>query len=188
MQFISKNKTIIFFLFNLVLVALLIMLSFPLYKFFFNNPDYNELTQLNDNKYVKDSKILNLNSNSIKIIDRKMKVKFIAEVEETLEWNFVPLQEIEEIKVGKSYIIKYEGKNLSNKTITATADFNALPEKILPYLIKTECFCFIEQTLEPGQSQIFSMVFFLDSALDEDSNLNDLKDLSFTYKFSKFQG
>ena len=117
-----------------------------------------------------------------------LKVKFIAEVEETLEWNFVPLQEIEEIKVGKSYIIKYEGKNLSNKTITATADFNALPEKILPYLIKTECFCFIEQTLEPGQSQIFSMVFFLDSALDEDSNLNDLKDLSFTYKFSKFQG
>ena len=90
------------------------------------------------------------------------------------------------IKVGQNNIIKYEGKNLSNKTITVTADFFALPDIILPYLIKTECFCFKEQTLKPGESQIFSMVFFLDPSLDQDSDLDNLKELTLTYKFSEF--
>ena len=83
--------------------------------------------------------------------------------------------------------MKYEGKNLSDKTITATADFIALPEVIIPYLIKTECFCFIEQTLLPGESQIFTMVFFLDSSLDLDKDLDNIKDLVFTYRFSEYK-
>ena len=79
-------------------------------------------------------------------------------------------------------------KNLSHNTITGTADFFALPEKILPYLIKTECFCFTKQILKPGESQIFSMVFFLDSSLDQDSNLSDINDLVVTYRFFELKG
>ena len=77
--------------------------------------------------------------------------------------------------------------DLSNKSITVTADFTALPEKIIPYLIKTECFCFTEQTLKPGESQLFTMVFFLDPSLDSDKELNDITDLVFTYKLSEYK-
>ena len=63
------------------------------------------------------------------------------------------------------------GKIYLTRTITSTANFVASPESILPYLVKIECFCFIEQTLEPGESKIFTMVFFLDPALDSDSKL-----------------
>ena len=84
-------------------------------------------------------------------------------------------------------VIRQNVKNLSDRTITSTADFTVSPESVYPYLIKTECFCFIEQTLEPGESKIFSMVFFLDPSLDSDSNLNNLKELVFTYKFSEYK-
>ena len=84
-------------------------------------------------------------------------------------------------------IVKFEGTNISGKTITATADFVADPENISPYLIKTECFCFTEQTLESGESQIFTMVFYIDPSLDSDWYFDDLKELVFTYEFSEYK-
>ena len=76
------------------------------------------------------------------------------------------------------YIIEYEGKNVSNKTITSTANFIAEPEAFQAYLVKTECFCFTEQTLKSGESQIFTMVFFVDPSMDSVEKLKDLDDLN----------
>jgi len=183
-----KNKTTMFFVFNIVLLTVLIVLSFPLYKFLTFIAGNDKVSQLSDNEYVKDSTVIISNSKSIEVIDRKMKIKFIAEVDGSLNWNFQALQENLEVKVGENKVVKFEGKNLSKNTITGTAEFFALPEKILPYLIKTECFCFTKQTLKPGESQIFSMVFFLDPSLDQDNNLDSLKELTLTYKFFEFLG
>ena len=97
------------------------------------------------------------------------------------------MQEVVNVKIGENKIIRYEGKNLSNKTLVSTANFNVSPEIILPYLIKTECFCFTEQTLLPGESKIFTMVFFLDPSMDSDINLDNLKELVFTYEFSEYK-
>ena len=84
-------------------------------------------------------------------------------------------------------MVSYEGKNLSDRIITSTANFIVSPESIYPYLVKTECFCFTEQTLKPGESKIFTMVFYLDPSLDSDSNLDNLKELVFTYEFSEYK-
>ena len=104
-----------------------------------------------------------------------------------LQWDFSPLEDSINLKLGDSIVVKYEGKNLSYKTITSTANFIASPESVYPYLIKTECFCFQEQTLIPGESKIFTMVFFLDPSLDSDDNLSNLKELVFTYEFSEYK-
>ena len=69
----------------------------------------------------------------------------------------------------------------------ATANFFVNPEAAQVYLIKTECFCFTEQTLKPGESQIFTMIFYVDPSLDSDWYFNDLKDLVFTYEFSEYK-
>ena len=188
MRFIIKNKTTTFFAFNIILLIVLVVLSFPLYKFLTFIAENNKVNQLSDNEYVKDSSVITSNSESIEVIDRKMKITFVAEVDDLLNWKFQALQKNLEVKVGENQVVKFEGKNLSHNTITGTADFFALPEEILPYLIKTECFCFTKQILKPGESQIFSMVFFLDPSLDQDSDLDNLKELTLTYKFSEFLG
>ena len=184
-NFISKNKTTTFFIFNIILIFLLLALSFPLYKIFSHITGYNNINKLSDNEYVKDSVILDSNQNASIILDRNMKIKFNAEVDSGLNWEFRVQERNAVIKIGENKIVKFEGTNLSNKTITSTADFSVNPEAIFPYLIKIECFCFTAQTLKPGESQIFSLIFYLDSSLDYDSRLDNLKEIEFTYKFSE---
>ena len=115
---IKKNKFIIFYIVNVILLIVILTLSFPLYKFL---SQYSEKSKLNDNEFVINSVTINPNIKSLKIIDRTMQIKFVAKVDKLLEWEFKPLQERINIKVGENRTISYEGRNLSNKTIISTA-------------------------------------------------------------------
>jgi len=175
----KNNKFVLIYISSILILVLILMSSIPFFNILKKFTSY-------DNDFVKNQVIINPDAKSPKVIDRVMNVQFIAEVDNSINWKFNSLQKNLKIKVGQNNIIKYEGKNLSNKTITVTADFFALPDIILPYLIKTECFCFKEQTLKPGESQIFTMVFFLDPSLDLDKELDDITDLVFTYSLTEY--
>ena len=176
----KKNKFVIFYIFNIILLLIVLLLAIPASKF---------LSKINlaDNEFVTGQAVINPNAKSPKVIDRTMAIKFIAEVDSLLEWDFKALQDTINVKIGENKIISYEGKNLSDRIITSTADFVVSPEFIYPYLVKTECFCFTKQTLKPGESKIFTMVFYLDPSLDSDGNLDNLKELVFTYEFSEYK-
>ena len=177
---IKKNKLIIFSIFNALLVVLIIALIIP-----FSN--YLKKINLEDNEFVKNQKIINPEVKTPEIINRSVNIKLFAKVDKTLNWEFKPLEKNINVKIGENKIIKYWGKNLSNKTITSTADFEVKPEAFQAYLIKSECFCFKEQTLESGESQIFTMVFYIDPSIDSDWYFDNLKELSFTYEFSEYK-
>ena len=176
----KKNKFVIFYIFNIVLLLIVLLLAIPASKF---------LSKINlaDNEFVTGQAVINPNAKSPKVIDRTMEINLIAEVDSLLEWDFKVLQDTINVKIGENKIISYKGKNLSDRIITSTAYFVVSPESIYPYLVKTECFCFTEQTLQPGESKIFTMVFYLDPSLDSDSNLDKLKELVFTYEFSEYK-
>ena len=176
---LKKNKFIILYIVSILLLVIILIVSVPITK-------YSKKIILKNNQFVTNQVIINSKAKSSKIINRTMNIRLNAVVDNALPWDFQVLQNVIELKVGQNTIVKYEGKNISNKTITATADFIVDPKKITPYIIKTECFCFIEQTLAPGESQIFTMVFFLDSSLDSDKDLDNIKDLVFTYRFSEY--
>jgi len=176
----KKNKFIIFFTFNIFLLFIILLLAIPASEFL-------SKINLDDNEFVSEQVIINSNSKPPIIIDRIMEIKFIAQVDSLLEWKFKALEDNVRIKIGENKIVNYEGKNLSNRSITSTANFVVSPESISPYLVKTECFCFTEQTLKPGETKIFTMVFYLDPSLNSDNNLNDLKELVFTYEFSEYK-
>ena len=176
----KKNKFVIFYIFNIILLLIVLLLAIPASKF---------LSKINlaDNEFVTGQAVINPNAKSPKVIDRTMEIKLVAEVDSLLEWDFKVLQDAISVKIGENKTISYKGKNLSGRTITSTANFVISPESIYPYLIKTECFCFTEQTLKPEESKIFTMVFYLDPSLDSDRNLDNLKELVFTYEFSEYK-
>jgi cytochrome c oxidase assembly protein Cox11 len=176
----KKNKFFILLIVNFFLLLIIILLAIPTSKFL-------RTINLDDNEFVKGQKVINPEAIPPQIIDRTMSINFVAEVDNALGWKFKALNENINLKIGQNQTIMYEGKNLSDRTITATANFFASPKAILPYLIKTECFCFTEQTLKPGETQIFTMVFYIDPALDTDWYFKDLKELVFTYKFSEYK-
>jgi len=175
-----KKKFFIIIAINIFLILFIFLLSIPAYK-------YLSKDSVEDNEFVKGQVIINPEAKSPAILDRKLNIKFIAKIDESLNWEFEPLQENIKVKIGENIIIKYRGKNLSNKTITSTANFFVEPEAVQVYLIKTECFCFTEQTLNSGESQIFTMVFYIDPSLDSDWYFDDLEDLVFTYEFSEYK-
>ena len=176
----KKKRFLIFFVFNTVLLIVILLLIIPL-------SNYLNRIKLTDNEFVSNQIIINPEAKSPKVLERKIKIKLLAKVDDSLNWEFSPLDEIINVKIGENNIVKYFGKNLSGKTITSTANFIIEPDAVQAYLVKTECFCFTEQTLKSGESKIFTMVFYIDPSLDSDWYFDDLKELVFTYEFSEYK-
>ena len=67
--------------------------------------------------------------------------------------------------------------------MVGTATFNVTPIKGAPFFIKTECFCFSEQRVEPGQTVTMPVLFHIDPQIDEEERFADVKDFTLSYTF-----
>lgn len=120
--------------------------------------------------------------NLSEILDRKVTVSFDANVTD-LPWEFAPEQRSMDVQLGQTGLAYYKVKNTSDKAITGISTFNVTPIKAAPFFIKTECFCFIEQRVEPGQEISMPVLFFVDPQLDDDKRLKDVKEITLSYTF-----
>jgi cytochrome c oxidase assembly protein subunit 11 len=117
------------------------------------------------------------------ISDRTIRVTFTADVAAGLGWKFRPLQHSLELKVGENKLAFYVAENLESTPVTGRATFNVSPEMYGPYFSKIECFCFTEQTLQPGQRVEMPVSFFIDPAVLDNPALNKLNDVTLSYTF-----
>ncbi|WIY53483.1 cytochrome c oxidase assembly protein [Devosia sp. YIM 151766] len=116
------------------------------------------------------------------IIDREMKVRFDVNVEKALPWTVKAAAPVTD-KIGKVDTVNYIATNHSDKPVTGQAIFNVVPERAGAYFNKIECFCFTEQTLQPGETVEMPIVFFVDPELDDNFELNTIKELTLSYTF-----
>ena len=120
--------------------------------------------------------------NLSEILERKVQVSFDANVTD-LPWEFQPEQRAMTVQLGQTGLAYYKVKNTSDKAVVGTATFNVTPIKAAPFFIKTECFCFTEQRVEPGQEISMPVLYFVDPQLDDDERLKDVKDITLSYTF-----
>jgi cytochrome c oxidase assembly protein subunit 11 len=116
------------------------------------------------------------------IIDREMTVRFDSNVANDLAWSVRAAPSITD-KVGAVDTVNYVATNNSDKPITGMAVFNVSPEKAGVYFNKIECFCFTEQTLQPGETVDMPIVFFVDPELDDNHELATIKEITLSYTF-----
>ncbi|MEE2721741.1 MAG: cytochrome c oxidase assembly protein [Pseudomonadota bacterium] len=118
-----------------------------------------------------------------RLLDRRIIVRFNADADRKLPWRFAPAQDKVDLKIGEHGLAFYRAKNLSPDTIVGTASFNVTPAKAGQYFNKISCFCFTEQKLEAGREVDMPVSFFVDPAIADDPNLDDVRTITLSYTF-----
>ncbi len=86
-------------------------------------------------------------------------VRFEAVTKVGLPWEFTPLQPIVRAIPGETLQTYYRVKNRSDREVTGKARHILTPPAERGYLQIISCFCFLQQTLKPGQEERLPVVF-----------------------------
>lgn len=121
--------------------------------------------------------------NNTEISEQEITIRFDANVDRSLPWNFEANEKSVTINLGAEYMTSYQSTNLSDKPVTGISTFNVTPIKAAQYFTKIECFCFVEQTLAPGQTVDMPVTFYVDPAILEDEFANDVQTITLSYTF-----
>ncbi len=116
-----------------------------------------------------------------------MLVHFDTNVAPGLPWKFRAETRTVAAPLGETQTVFFKVRNTATVPTTGIATFNVQPGLMGGYFVKVECFCFKEQTLQPGETMDVPVVFYVDPALRKDSNTDHLVEmtLSYTYFASK---
>ena len=79
----------------------------------------------------------------------------------------------------------YIARNNSSKAVTGTATFNVEPARAGKYFNKIECFCFTEQTLQPGQEMRMPVQYYIDPKALDDPQMERVEQITLSYTFHK---
>ena len=115
------------------------------------------------------------------VLDRKITVRFDANVSGGLPWRFEPEQTKIDVRIGDVITVKYLAINESARETVAQASYNVSPPTVGAYFSKINCFCFTEQRLKPGEKRDMDVVFFVDPALVKDAEQDDLNTITLSY-------
>jgi cytochrome c oxidase assembly protein subunit 11 len=110
--------------------------------------------------------------------DRVVSIRFDATVNSSLPWEFEAVDKVSEYHLGVPSKAFYLASNPGDDSITGQATYNVAPSEASLYFVKTECFCFTEQTLGPNESREMPVYFYIKSDLPE-----HIKDITLSYTF-----
>lgn len=167
----SRNRTAVWLGALVVSMIGLSFASVPLYDWFCKVTGYAGTTTVAE-------------SGSKTILDRTISVRFDGSVTSELPWEFRPVQTTMELRIGETGLAFYEAHNPTTEIIAGTAAFNVLPYAAGEYFTKIDCFCFDIQVLQPGETVLMPVTFYVDPAIIGESELPDIKEITLSYTFS----
>ena len=172
----GSNRRILAILAIVVLMMVgLAYASVPLYQLFCQVTGYGGTTQVTDT--AADAVVPN----------HPIKVRFDANTNPALNWRFEAVDAPLTLNPGEEVVINYRATNLADAASTGTSTYNVTPVKAGPHFMKIDCFCFIEQTLQPGESVLMPVRFYIDPEIVADSNTVDVEEIILSYTFFAVQ-
>ncbi|MGZ5571036.1 MAG: cytochrome c oxidase assembly protein [Usitatibacter sp.] len=95
-----------------------------------------------------------------------------------LPWRFEALDRSVTLNPGRLVTVRYRVVNDLGRPVTARAFMNTAPAGAAQWIEKQECFCFTDQTLQPGESREMPVVFRVKADAPR-----DLTTISLSYTF-----
>jgi cytochrome c oxidase assembly protein subunit 11 len=117
------------------------------------------------------------------VLDRTLKIRFDTNVSGGLPWAFEAEQVTQTLRIGETGTAFFKVTNTADRPVTGRAVYNVVPELAGPYFLKLECFCFSDQTLGPGQTIEFPMIYFVDPEFARDADTKGKQEITLSYTF-----
>ena len=107
-----------------------------------------------------------VNANDVDV-DRFVTVEFDTNVNPNLSWTFKAVEFKQQVRPGEIAEAVFVVENESNKIVVGQAVPSVAPEQASLFFNKTECFCFTNQELAPGEKKDMIVRYVVDSDLPD---------------------
>ena len=130
---------------------------------------------------------LNGKTNSVAIVDvpegmqadtdRVITVEFVTRAARGMPWEFESEVRAVRMHPGEIKMVNFRARNTTDQVMIGQAIPSLAPGAAASHFMKTQCFCFDQQTLAANSEESMPMIFYLDPALP--ANVNTIT-LSYT--------
>ena len=143
----------------------------PLYRLFCEVTGFDGTTQRGDGAGVR------------AVSGRTVSVRFDSNVSPGMPWDFRPEAATQTVTIGAKNMAFFVARNMSDRPVTGQASFNVSPSQAGPYFTKIQCFCFTEQTLQPGQEVRMPVIYYVDPKFLADADDRNVQEITLSYTF-----
>ena len=158
---------------TLTLVALMASLSFasvPFYDWFCRVTGFGGTTDVAE-------------AGSDIILEQTIKVRFDGSLAAGMPWTFRPEVREMELRIGETGLAFYEAHNPTDRPVAGQASYNVTPYEAGGFFDKIACFCFEEQVLQPGETVMMPVCFYVDPGIVEDREGQYVHTITLSYTF-----
>ena len=113
---------------------------------------------------------------------RDVRIEFDSNIRK-LPWQFRALTPVVAVHPGEVRQVMFEIVNTTDRPLTGQAIPSYGPPQAAQYFRKLECFCFVRQTLQPGERRQMPVVFMVDASLPA-----DVGTITLSYTFFEVEG
>lgn len=166
---------------NLVMMRKLVIVACAMFGFGFALvPFYKKICEVTGiNNVLKADQVANSQVDA----SRWLTVEFDANVRSQLPWTFTAIDKRVRFHPGELVQVAFEVRNNSARAVTGQAIPSYGPQLAGRYFKKLECFCFTQQTLQPGEVRRMPVVFVVEKDLP-----HDLNTVTLSYSFFEVEG
>lgn len=143
-------------------------------------PFYQKLCEVTGlNSVVKRDSVTNTQVDT----SRSLTMEFDTNIRSDLPWTFRPLERTVRFHPGELVQVEFEVRNNSDRVLTAQAIPSWGPQVAGRHFRKLDCFCFTQQTLQPGEVRRMPVVFVVETTLP-----GDVTYVTMSYTFFQVEG
>lgn len=117
------------------------------------------------------------------ILEETINIRFDATLAADMPWTFKPEVRQVEIRLGETGLAFYEAHNPTDRPIAGTASYNVTPYSAGEFFTKIDCFCFEMQVLEPGETVMMPVSFFVDPEILGHTEASRTHTITLSYTF-----
>ena len=118
-----------------------------------------------------------------RVLDKTVTIRFDASTDRALPWHFKPAVREMKLKIGETGLAFYEASNPTDRPVAGRATYNVTPDLAGGYFTKIDCFCFTMQVLDPGETVMMPVTFYVDPDIVDDDEAKFIHTITLSYTF-----